>query len=777
MKRIKIILSAAIVALLSLFAIGSSFKASAASNYIDITEYAESKSMYVAQAAGRGDYYYYINVSEASISDIVDFSSGYYIVAFSQTATNSPSGFFTAGKQFQAYSSYYHGYTFESSTVISMMNVLIPEAPVNGVAYTVAYNNTITSLNTDDEGTPYFVAHDLKACFDYNLGYDGGREPLTPGEDFKVYYVSENDDPVISYDKWYEQKAANAGNPLLLKSEQYFEGVSINSHVISDLTYLEIPFQKYIGATDKTGLNDTQIITFAQAVYELEGEIKTELVMYLYYPNYIYSGKQLKYAQVEFNFLEQEISNGSDWLIHSVASEYTDVFTSVSYYNNIIKFSWSSSVGDILLRPEDAGVRTTFNAKVKAFSPGEYNVKFDNLVEQEFQFFRGNVEEETTYLSSGEDNEHTYCIGNDYRTVSVNGETVRYRFVSSAVGSYYPTNLLVPGSFYTALDTAYTDFFYLYFDVEEDGVKWEDVTISSVNINYSVALVDIKYDSSRYGWFTKTNYDVAINYLTISGQPVLLEKYQVKDDELEYRYWSDEDILKYSELVHTAKITPDVIKFQYPKANFMNALKLTFNRDDYTKVTTELPTLFKTSDYNFQKFIEEAENIEDTPSYLNYQYGLMVGNKQGYAAISNYDTFGFLAYDNTGGNNTFYTLKVHGVFDIEIIENGERYLIKTDKANIDNSHVESPGDSIKPGDSNYPFPKEEEKEWWEIWLEQIYEFFNVTLPEFFRKFKTVFVGVLIAAGVLFLAAGIIKLVNFISAARTARNLDKLTKKE
>ena len=35
-------------------------------------------------------------------------------------------------------------------------------------------------------------------------------------------------------DTWYSQAAENAGNPILLEDNQYFQGISINSNLISD---------------------------------------------------------------------------------------------------------------------------------------------------------------------------------------------------------------------------------------------------------------------------------------------------------------------------------------------------------------------------------------------------------------------------------------------------------------------------------------------------------------------------------------------------------------
>ena len=783
MKRIKIILSAAIVALLSLFAFGSSFKASAASNYIDVTEYAESLSSSVYQSGGYVDTYYYIQVSETAISELVDFSEGYYIVSFAEAATSSPSGYFSPDKQFTAYSSQYNGYTFESSTVISMMNIIMPEAPTNGVAYTVAYNNTITSLNVDDEGIPYYVNHDLVACYDYRLSNSGLRESLlVAGEDFKVYYVANEDDPVIEYANWYEEKAANAGNPLLLKTDQYFEGVSINSHVISDLTYLEVPFERYLNDSE---LKDTQIITFAQAIYEQDGETKSELVMYLYEPQYFRSLKDLTYVDIEFELLEQEVLNSGVWMNTDVSrySNYTDTFrtvSEVSYYNNIIKFSWSTRISDVILQPSSEGVKTTFTAKIKSFKPEEHSVSIDNLLKQDFQFFRGPVEEEVATLSVASETEAeecTYCMGYDTRNVLVDGFTVRYRFRTPSVPTIIPA-FLIPGggSNFVCQDTEYTDYFFFYFNVtdEETGIKWDDTkAITSIDVKYSIALVDIKYDSTRYAWYTKKNYDVNINYKTPMGRSINTASYSIEDGDLDYRYLSEEQILKRPELLHKKTIVPNVIEYQYPRSTFWNILKTTFGSDNLTTAKTELPTLFKTSDYDMKEFLKNA--ISSDGDSTGYQYGLMYGNYNGYPSISSYDAFDSLLYGNSGGNNTFYTVMLHDTANIQYVENGVKHLAKVNKTTVDNSLVEDPGDSITPDDPNYPFPVEKEKEWYEKIWEAIVKFFKVTLPNFFKKFKKVFIGILITAAVIFAIVIIIKVANFINTARAARNLNKASK--
>lgn len=781
MKRIKIILSAAIVALLSLFAFGSSFKANAASNYIDVTEYAESLSASVYQSGGYVDTYYYIQVSETAISELVDFSEGYYIVSFAEAATSSPSGYFSPDKQFTAYSSQYNGYTFESSIVISMMNIIMPEAPTNGVAYTVAYNNTITSLNKDDEGIPYYVNHDLVACYDYRLSNSGLRESLlVAGEDFKVYYVANEDDPVIEYDKWYEEKAANVGNPLLLKSDQYFEGVSINSHVISDLTYLEIPFEKYLGASDVTKLTNTQIITFAQAQYELDGVIETELVMYVYYPNYIYSGKKLTYAQVEFNLLEQQISNGTLWMNWNVLdySDYTDIFRAVSYYNNIIKFTWSTTTSDIILRPMDEGVKTTFNAKIKDFAPHEYCVSIDDLVRQEFQFYRGPVKEETPkgLKRAIRDNEHTSCVGYDYKTVSVNAVVARQRFRTDAI-----KDITSFGFGYYDYGTEYTDFFFVFFSVTDDvsGEKWgTEKEICKVNLRYyDTVITKTWYHSNRLMQGIKDTYEIKIEYCNFLGGIVETESRSSTKEEYETVETKTKNL---PSTYVTQTITPSIVTFKYPDWTSDN-FWADFKDQSLDMSQVKFRTLWSLDDPEFKDDIEKGTNF-NREEFSAYQYGLMLGNKNGYICDEK-------IVNNTSSNYTetqkieqkYHQLNLVDFLDIEYMEDGQRYYVKTSSTKIDSSMVDIPFDSA-PGDvtdlGKEPDPDAKDKWWYKIYIfftETLPRFFKETIPNFFKKNKPLFIGILTTIVVVVLIIIIFKIVNFINAASAARKISKAAK--
>ena len=107
-------------------------------------------------------------------------------------------------------------------------------------------------------------------------------------------------------DTWYSDAAKNANNPILLEDEQYYQGITINSHLISDLTLMEIPFNEYLVNSNLKA----QLITFSEAIYTQDGEIKSELVAYVYYPDDQNGDNQYMYTNISFKRQEALYQEG-----------------------------------------------------------------------------------------------------------------------------------------------------------------------------------------------------------------------------------------------------------------------------------------------------------------------------------------------------------------------------------------------------------------------------------------------------------------------------------
>ena len=73
---------------------------------------------------------------------------------------------------------------------------------------------------------------------------------------------------------WYMEAANNASNPVLLEKDQYFQGISINSHLISDLTFMEIPFEKFFNR--RRGSYFTISIDFLFRIFTLFDSVVAE---------------------------------------------------------------------------------------------------------------------------------------------------------------------------------------------------------------------------------------------------------------------------------------------------------------------------------------------------------------------------------------------------------------------------------------------------------------------------------------------------------------------
>ena len=127
---------------------------------------------------------------------------------------------------------------------------------------------------------------------------------------------------------WYEQAASEVNNPVLLENEEYYQGVSVNSNLISDLTFLQIPFEKYLSNKEK----QIQVITITEALYKNNDEIESEIVLYLYSPYFKALSLNTQIVLYEKTILQndemldvtpKQLSYNYDW---SPVSNYENIY-------------------------------------------------------------------------------------------------------------------------------------------------------------------------------------------------------------------------------------------------------------------------------------------------------------------------------------------------------------------------------------------------------------------------------------------------------------------
>ena len=255
---------------------------------------------------------------------------------------------------------------------------------------------------------------------------------------------------------WYTEAANNAGNPVLLEKDQYFQGISINSHLISDLTFMEIPFSEYISGES----NKVQIITFAEALYRKDGEASEEIVMYVYYPDEYNGDNQTIVTTIDFESQKCLVGSGFVDCLNSTDAEskYTTTWSKVSSYENITKYSFSKvrvrnsyfSLTKWLLNEYTTGqevteLKTIFKANITKFKMKKSTtsiIKNDGgnnfYNEQEFQFLFSKdnslLVEGVRVLSANpqqNSNHVNICVTQNTNSVSVTGKAVKYRYLSN----------------------------------------------------------------------------------------------------------------------------------------------------------------------------------------------------------------------------------------------------------------------------------------------------------------------------------------------------------
>ena len=620
-----------------------------------------------------------------------------------------------------------------------------------------------------------------------------------------------------SEETWYQTAADNANNPVLLEDKQYYQGVSINSHLISDLTFMEIPFINYLTESDKK----IQIITFSEAMYLKNGEIQKEVVMYVYYPDNYNGNNTIIYTDI--NLINQKVLVGEEYIESLSDNEKSNTYRfrwqSVSNYGNIVKYSFSSTVSIIsndkviseesysinewLLKevggnPNINEVITVFDANISCFycSKGyifnNENVANNFYINQQFQFVnckQNPLAEAGIMLMTN--TEPTYehisaCVATNTNTVSVEGETVKYRYTMDQAKNI---EFLKGIDYFDGVDVHY-----LFFNVidNQTNIKWGiEKYITQVRLNYAEAILtqDVKCNVNLFGNDDWT-YSYRLDYVNSSGKIVKNDSnsfvftFDTSDSETAEKCDKqvfDEIIFKFlnnindKELYKEDVITPDEVTFEYIANSKHNTWVLyTAGLYDTRKVTYK--TLFNTKSEEFLQILDESSELSD--ELINkYQFGLVFGNKQGYQVTKNSNFV-----DWTSTSSVVSTLAgVIGVIDIEYKENGEAHRVTVSENTIDNSNVTKPNNQDEdpwvdiPGT---PRPKKETGNWFWDFIQKIINFFAITLPNWWNENQTALIGILITAGIVVVGIFLWRLLSpAITAAKVKKAVQDEKKKE
>ena len=611
---------------------------------------------------------------------------------------------------------------------------------------------------------------------------------------------------------WYEEAAAEVNNPVLLEKDQYYEGVSINSHIISDLTFLQIPFSKFLSSYQSE--KQMQIITFAEALYMDNDEVQNEVVMYLYVPKGI---TNIDSVQTKMQLLKQELLQEDGRMIEEYCSPLPNYhnWSKVSEYNEIIKFSFgtyktNASAKKILLKEYNKKqantlVSTEFDIKINQIATANGIVEsYDNLVNaellilnQEFNFIfeKNNDHPEAFSLLSNDYVENsgkthfTTAIGYNETKAKTEGRVFRLRANRDlAEKSWVPENIINNiGDILFTNENAYADLFYYFFNVydSDSGKKWTgDEVITKIDYIYYEYLEEYTHWVTDYFFGLYTKYDIysSVSYLNKDGSIFAKDenifdaaKYEEAakvNPEVElFSYYNYREPNTLNSIYQTGSVEPETFKFKYPIAKESPSILdyLAGRTNDYYEVT--MPTLFSTKD---KTFVEDVSyNLYSDIKTSEYQYGMIIGEKA-YVATS-YDSKPNLAYLMTLKHFMIsqFAVELVNISDIYYEYQGEKYHAIVTENDIDHSLINTP---INPFDPDNPlFPTEkvpEPKTWWK----KLIEFINKAIEWIKENYKVVIFVVASTIVISFVVKLIIKFKQYRASKIIIENANKQNRK-
>lgn len=605
---------------------------------------------------------------------------------------------------------------------------------------------------------------------------------------------------------WYSESAASADNPVLLESNQYFQGVSINSHLISDLTFLEIPFKKYLNEE----VDDLQVITFAEGIYVEDRVKKSEVVMYLYAPSKYYADLTLDVVTTKITFKDIETLVDEEYT--KAIKEPFDInynWSKISSYGNIIKYSFSvdsksKSIKDYLLldyrnSSEQTIVSSLFDCKITkvAFDSNNfifYGMAYEDkwISRQEFNFiYEKSIDnpEEVALLSTTintEQKHRTTAISYNEKTLKADGVLKRLRYNFDTAKSLNIFNVLLPGSY--TQEAQYLDFFYYFFNLE-DSVTGEKLTgneqLTRIDYTYYEYLAEIEIEqqiNTAGSFYTKSQ--IKASYYLPNGEICYedVANYPAKDinskgfDEIVYR--ETENLQK---IYRNKSLTFETVEFKYPyEKNSMSVIDFITN-DKYDWYKTNIPTIFRTNDQSLISDYNFALNKELMLS--DFQFGMLVGEPGypcTYSIVENqyFLTTIFKTYDFQ------YTANLVKINEIYYEYLGEVYHAVVSDTVVDDSEINKP---LNPGNPDAPFfpgekiPDPDDKlTWWERlvkWFEDTWNKIKAipdNVANFFNENKGFIIGVVVVAVLIILGIFIKKMVDVYRIRKIVRNVERST---
>ena len=598
-----------------------------------------------------------------------------------------------------------------------------------------------------------------------------------------------------SGDTWYEQAAEKVNNPVLLEEEQYYQGVSINSNLISDLTFLEIPFEKYLDKTER----QIQIITFTEALYFKDDEIENEIIMYVYSPYY-----EVKSINTQITVQEKSILQ-NDTMIEVTPEQNTFTYDwlTVSNYNALYKLTFSKNylnesfkkilLNDYSKTQQHTIISTIFDAVIIEFTRDGGNVVKRNelldgkqlLNKQQFNFIlEKNVDNpEATALLSNlvkiPKKHFTTAIVYNETTAKADGSIYRLRY--DRLG-HESLGVIAGDSPHILEDKdVYMDYFYYFFNVTDaaTGKKWSgNEVITQIDYTYYEYLQefvnDVKYTDVL--GITVADRTISTTYLNGNGQVYAKDVHKLSFDEYDKFIDSNKngdksifDIISYRDstelksIYQRMSVIPGTFENKFPvNVDSMSIVDYLFGSKPKNYIAT-MPYLFSTK--NTKLVADVNASLIGTVKLSDFQYGLLIG-KSGYKATNKVSASSVIIASWGTSKNTQFSVKLVSLDEIYYDYEGDHYHATVVESNVDDSQINIP---IHQGPDNPIFPTEPEPDpWWIRLLKWLKENWPVLL---------------FTIGLIFVVAAVSKVVRKVMEYRAnkiiieAANQKKSTKKK
>lgn len=608
---------------------------------------------------------------------------------------------------------------------------------------------------------------------------------------------------------WYSESAASAGNPILLNDDQYFQGVSVNSHLISDLTFLEIPFKKYLNEE----VDELQVITFAEGIYVEDRVKKSEVVMYLYAPSKYYADLTLDVVTTKITFKDIETLVDEEYT--KAIKEQFDVnynWSKLSQYENIIKYSFSvdsnnKSIKDYLLldyknSAEQTIVSSLFDCKITkvAFDSNNfifYGMAYEDkwISRQEFNFiYEKSIDnpEEVALLSnratSTEQKHRTTAISYNEKTLKADGVLKRLRYNNIDAKELNVFKQILPGSH--VFDYKNVDLFYYFFNLE-DSVTGEKLTgneqITRIDYTYYDYLTEIETEEE----FTANGYSFKkgvgkVSYLSHNGEVLYKDIQNLPNvfadenkDLFDYPNYRNAESL---ELIYQKKVlTFEAVEFKYPyEKNSMSVMDFITN-DKFDWYKTKIPTIFNTND---ESLVSDYNYVLNKDLVLSdFQFGMLVGDP-GYPAVDSFNQVNYIFKTVQKKYHSQYTVKLISIDEIYYEYLNEAYHAIVSETVVDDSDINKP---LNPGNPDKPFfpgekiPDPDDKmSWWERLVKWFKDTWNKiksipdNIAKFFNENKTFIIGIVVVIALVVLGIFVKKIVDYYRIKKVIRNVERAT---